>query len=149
MMFGRSFSDRYKGLRDLIKSFANAFDHEKVEELLEYVDHGEPGLALEMLSDWIYENDFIVSADQQRLFVIESDRYGIDPKSHRFLGCQPPYQDLRTAEQIDEEKLLTKPSLDRVRLLARTGRTIVAVRMYRQLTGAGSEESLAAVERMV
>jgi hypothetical protein len=95
MMFGRLFFDRDKSLRGLIKSFGDAFEADKIGDLLEYVDHGEPGLALEILSDWIYEDDVAVSNRQLQLFVVESDRYGIDPKSHPFLNRQPPYPVLR------------------------------------------------------
>jgi hypothetical protein len=95
MMLGRLFFDRNEGLRDLIKSFGIAFEPDKIGDLLEYVDHNEPGLALEILSDWIYENDVAVSDRQQQLFIVETNRYGMDPKSHRFLNSQPPYPDLR------------------------------------------------------
>lgn len=95
MMLGRLFSNRDEGLRDLIKSFSDAFEANKIGDVLGYVDHGEPGLALEILSSWIYENDVAVSDSQQQIFVVESNRYGIDPKSHRFLNRQPPYPDLR------------------------------------------------------
>jgi hypothetical protein len=149
MMFGRFFFDRDKGLRDLIRSFGDAFEADMIRDLLEYVDHNEPGLALEILGDWIYENDIGVSDSQQQCFVIESNRYGINPERHGFLNRQPPYPDLRTLEQLADEELKMTPSLDSVQMLARSDRKILAVRMYRELTGATLEEAVAAVEHMV
>lgn len=120
-----------------------------MKDFIEYVEHREYGLAIEILSDWIYEHDVETSVDQQEAFVRVSERYGVDPSYHAFLGRQPPYADLRTPQHLAEEELLHTPSLDTVRHLVRTGRKLMAIRMYREVTGASLDQTIAAVDRMV
>jgi hypothetical protein len=91
-------------LRDLIDSFVDSQIGSRLPDLHDYVDHNESGLALEMLSDWIYEDDVEVSSDQTKAILELSSRFGVSADYHAFIGRTPPYPDLRTPEQRTSTK---------------------------------------------
>lgn len=96
---------RERDLRRLVQSFVGEFGAERIADLENYVDHCEPGLAIELLSDWIYDENVLVSIDQEKAILKSSDDYGVDSGRHSFIGRQPPYPDLRTPEQIAESEM--------------------------------------------
>jgi len=91
-MFGK----RQRELRKLIDSFRTTSNGELLEDANEFVDHGEWGLAIEFLSDWIYDNDVAVSTLQCQTILRLSKVFGVDSEYHAFMGKMPPYPDLRT-----------------------------------------------------
>ena len=96
-----------KALRDLIDSFEGSQISSLLPELHDYVDHNESGLAIEMLSDWIYEHDVEVSSDQIKAILNLSSRFGVSEDYHEFIGRTPPYPDLRSPEQRACDKTRT------------------------------------------
>ena len=96
-----------KALRNLIDSFEGSQISSRLPELHDYIDHNESGLAIEMLSDWIYEDDVPVSSDQSQTILELSERFGVSPDYHSFIGSTPPYPDLRTPEQRPRDKTRT------------------------------------------
>ena len=96
-----------KALRTLIDSFEGSQIASLLPDLHDYIDHNEPGLAIEMLSDWIYERDVAVSPDQTKAILELSPRFGVSEDYHAFIGRTPPYPDLRTPEQRAHEKTRT------------------------------------------
>ena len=116
--------------------------------MVSYVDHGECGLAVEFLSNWIYEDDIAVGSEQEVAILKSSSDYGVDPDYHAFVGRTPPYPDLRTPEQIAESERLMRPTMENVEHFARANQRLLAVKMYREITGVGLEEAVASVERI-
>ncbi len=93
-----------RNLRRLIDSFGTAFSSERVADLQSYVNHGEYGLAIEILSEMIYEDDIAVDAEQEKAILKSSTDFGVDHDYHAFIGRRPPYPDLRTPEQIADAR---------------------------------------------
>ena len=88
-----------KKLRKLINSFERSALAERLPELIDYIEHNEFGLSLEILSSWIYEYDVAVLPEQEERIMELSDGMGIPRDYHSFVGRTPPYPDLRTPEQ--------------------------------------------------
>ncbi len=143
------FSNKQRDLRRLLDLFNTDFDADRMSELASFVDHGEYGLAIEVLSSWIYEDDIKVSPDQEAAILKSSSDYGIDPRSHGFIGRTPPYPDLRTLDQIVESNRAMTPNMENVQRLARSNHMVLAVRMYREITCVGLTEAVDAVGRLV
>ena len=143
------FRSKKHELRQLIESFSEDLGENRSAELSLYVDHGECGLAVELLSDWIYEADITVSPVQESSILRSSRDFGVDPQYHAFLGRSPPYPDLRTPEQRNESMQLSTPTLDNVARLAKSNQKLIAIQMYRELTGAGLNEAADYVERVI
>ena len=139
---------REKELVDLINSFQETISRETLEKILEYVEYNEFGLALEILSETIYESDIAVNQSQQSEIVALSKHFGVDEVFHKFIGRTPPYLDLRTGKQkqIEFEKL--EPSLGNIKRLASNGVLTEAVRMHRRLFGTSLEEAFEQVKKL-
>jgi hypothetical protein len=111
-------------------------------------DHGEYGIAIEVLSSWIYDEDIAVTAAQEAAILKSSADYGVDAEYHAFIGRTPPYPDLRTPEMIAVSERAMNPSMENVKYFAQANQMLIAVKMYREITGAGLEEAVASVEQM-
>lgn len=91
--YGGQFMIRFRGdkdLRALFETFRSSL-HDHVDDIIDYVDHNEGGLAIETLSDWIYELDVEPTKQQVDELLRLSKKWGIDPLYHKFIGLSPPY----------------------------------------------------------
>lgn len=98
-------------------------------------------MAIEILSDSIYELNVLVNESQQSELIKLSKYFGVDENYHKFIGKKPPYPDLRTEEQKTLDLKLAEASLENIKYLALQGFIIEAVRMHRQLFGTSLEEA--------
>ena len=139
-------------LKELIQSFDESALATRLPGYLDMIGHGEIGLALEMLSDDIYEYDVPVSPEQEQLLRVVSPQCNVPLDYHAFFGFTPPYPDLRTDDQISEneraEQGRANPSVESVAQLARLGRRIEAIRMYRAMTGSELGPAQLEVDRL-
>jgi hypothetical protein len=142
------FKGKQRNLRQLLKSFNDAFGKERIMELESFVDHGEYGIAIELLSSWIYDEDIAVTAAQEAAILKSSADHGVDAEYHAFIGRTPPYPDLRSPEMIAVSERAMNPSMENVKYFAQANQMLIAVKMYREITGASLEEALASVERI-
>ncbi len=142
------FRNKQQFLRALIDSFGASFTLERIVDLKAYVDHGEYGLAIEFLSDWIYEEDVLVSPEQEAAILQASSDYGVDAGRHAFIGRTPPYPDLRNTGQAEGAPSNLRPTMQNVEALARSNDMLLAVKMYRELTGVGLREAMECVESL-
>jgi len=116
------------------------------EQILEFQMHGEYGLAVEWTSDMIYEYDITVPAEGIRHFKKLAKNAGVTKDYWKFMEAGPPYSKLTTPEQDREAAYVAVPSLEGARHFARNGMTILAIRIYREVTGASLSEAKKAVE---
>ncbi len=98
------FQSKRKKLLQLIRSFEPHMGSQRITDLEDYVDHGEPALAIETLSDWIYELNIPVSADSEEIILDCSKDCNVESSYHAWIGRTPPYPDLRIPKQITNLK---------------------------------------------
>jgi len=139
------FWTRTKELVGLINSFQDSISKERLEDILSYVEYDEFGLAVEMLSDMIYDSDVAVNERRQHEIISLSKHFGVDENYHKFIGKTPPYPDLRTEVQKNFE-FPSEPSIEAIRFLAANGQLINAVKMHRELFGTSLEEAVKMVK---
>ena len=142
------FKSKRRNLRQLLESFNDTFGKERIMELESFVDHGEYGIAIEFLSSWIYDEDIAITAAQEAAILKSSADYGIDAEYHALIGRTPPYPDPRTPEMIAESERVMNPSMENVKYFAQANQMLIAIKMYREITGAGFEDAIVSVERM-
>ncbi len=94
-----NFRNQKNELKSLIRSFENLISEEILLSIEEYVEYNEPKLALEILSDNIYELSIFVEKKQESEILRLSKQFGVDDNYHQFIGKMPPYPDLRTEKQ--------------------------------------------------
>lgn len=143
------FRKHEKDLFNLINSFRHSISNEILDGIIENVEFNEFGLAIESLSDWIYELNIIVTSSQQTEILRLSDIFGVDEKYHLFIGRTPPYPDLRTEEHKEIKRILSNPTLESVKTLANKGFKVYAVKMYRELYGGELKEAIEKVEELI
>ena len=122
------FKGKQRNLRQLLKSFNDAFGKERIMELESFVDHGEYGIAIELLSSWIYDEDIAVTAAQEAAILKSSADHGVDAEYHAFIGRTPPYPDLRSPEMAAVSERAMNPSMENVKYLAETNQMLVALK---------------------
>lgn len=126
-------------LSTLIISFNVQLSPTLIKNINEYVESGEPGLAIEELCNYIYEYDVEPNPSQLDMIIKISEHYSIDKKYHVFIGKKPPYPDLRTKEQLSLEKNFYKPSIQKVHFFVRNNQKLLAIKMYREITNCDLE----------
>jgi hypothetical protein len=108
---------------------------------------GEHSLAVEWLSDEIYDADLAISDEGYRLFQKLAEENNVSDEYWRFMESGPPYRDLHTDGQpLDAERVLAKPSLESAEYLARKGKVTAAIRIYREVTGASLLDAKKAID---
>jgi len=117
-------------------------------ELESFVDHEEYGIAIEVLSSWIYDEHIAVSPAQEAAILKSSNDYGVEAEYHAFICRTPPYPHLRTPEMIAESEPAMNPSMENVKYFAQANQMLIAIKMYREITDVSLEEAVASVERM-
>lgn len=133
----------------MINSFQSSIPKRELESIVEYVEYNEFGLAIEILSDTIYELNVPVDDYQQTEILGLSKHFGVNENYHKFIGKQPPYPDLRTGEQIAFDDKRLEPSIENIKYLATNGFRIEAVKMHRALFGTSLEEATKKVNEFV
>ena len=141
-MFGKNKTE----LIELMNSFRLLISSEIIDEVIENIEFNECGLAIELLSDWIYELNISVSPFQQSEILRLSKDCGVDENYHSFVGKTPPNPDLQTEEDKKVENRMSIPTLENIKFLASKGFKICAVKMHRELFGSELKEAIVKVE---
>lgn len=105
-------------------------------------------MALEILSDNIYDFDVEVSDAQQAEILSLSKHYGVDENYHKFIG-RKPHPDLRTAEQKAFDQTKFTPSLENIEFLAASGFFIDAVKVHREMFDTNLETAVEKVKQLI
>lgn len=143
------FGSRKRELVALINSFRQSISDETLNEIIENVEYNEYGLALETLSDTIYELNVVVNLEQLSEILRLSPVFGVDETYHVFIGKTPPYPDLRTKEQREIEEKLSNPTVENIKFLASKGLIIYAVKMHKELFGTDLKEAVEQVNALI
>ncbi len=136
----------YRTLDDFLDEYAYELDKDLHIIIDDFQGQGEYTLAVEWVSDKIYDDDIAISPEGVRLFRRLAEETGVSEEYWRFMEAGPPYPDLVGAERDEATAPLTEPSLEAAESFAREGKTIVAVRMYREVTGASISEAKKAID---
>ena len=142
------FRSKTKELNQLIKSFENTALKERLHELHSFVDECEYGLAIESLSEWIYEYDVFVNQEQESKILKLSKDFGVKENYHKFIGKNPPYPDLRTEEQKALDERAANVCLENIECFAKKGDLLTAVGMYRRLYNTDLEKAFLEVNKL-
>jgi len=136
-----------KTLSEFLDTYAFQLDDAAREQILEFQFHGEYGLAVEWASDMIYEYDIPIPEEGIRHFKKLVKKAGVTKDCWQFMEAGPPYpQHYATPQQDQESAYLAVPSLEGAQYFAQTGKTILAIRIYRKVTGASLTDAKKAVD---
>jgi hypothetical protein len=139
---GRSLSD----FKCFLDEYAAGLGSNTVAKVWELYEVGEHGLAVEWLSNDIYEANLAIPPEGCRLFQKLAKANNVSDEYWRFMEDGPPYADLQTEEQRVDAKHLARPSLESAEYFARKGNVMVAIRMYREVTGASLPDAKETVD---
>lgn len=133
-------------LIEFLDTYAFQLNRSARDTILELHDHGEYGLAVEWTSDMIYDYDIAVLNDGIRHFKKLAKEAGVTKDYWKFMEAGPPYPKEGTPDQDRESAYLAAPSMEGAQYFARKGMTILAIRIYREVTGASLANAKKAVE---
>lgn len=136
-------------LTEFLDTYTFQLNRSARDTILELHDHGEYGLAVEWTSNMIYDYDIAVPTEGIRHFKRLAKEAGVTKDYWKFMEAGPPYPKESTPEQDRESAYLAAPSMEGARYFARKGMTILAIRIYREVTGASLSDAKNAVEAWI
>jgi len=134
-------------LYEFLDTYAFQLNRSARETIEEFWEHGEYGLAVEWTSDMIHDYDITVPEEGIRHFKWLAKKAGVTKDYWKFMEDGPPYPVHHATPQEDQESAyLAAPSMEGAHYFARAGKTILAIRIYREVTGASLVDAKRAVE---
>jgi hypothetical protein len=133
-------------LSEFLDTYAYQINNTDRRTIDEFQLHGEYGLAVEWTSNMIYDYDIAVPKEGILLFKKLAKNAGVTKKYWRFMENGPPYPKETTPTEDREAAYAAAPSLEGAEYFAKKGMSILAIRIYREVTGASLAEAKRAVE---
>lgn len=123
-------------LTEFLDTYAFQLDRTARQTIQEFLLHREYGLAVEWTSNMIHDHDIAVPTEGVRIFKKLAKEAGVSKEYWRFMKAAPPYPKVSTPEDDRDAAYLAVPSMEGAQYFAKKGMTILAVRIYREVTGA-------------
>lgn len=73
--------DREKRTREMVALLATHVTDEEVREMYDLVDHGESGVAFEMLCTQLYEHEWVVTEERLEDLRALGESFGLHPRA--------------------------------------------------------------------
>jgi len=127
------FQSNSKELIRFINQFKELLSNWSINECIDYVKHNESGLALQFLSEYLYEENVFVNESLKKSYIGFANQYKVSKTYWSYMGASIPYPDLSSQLTESEQFDLSEPTDEKIVQLQRNGNSVMAFRMCREL----------------